>query len=201
MLIAAFADALLRAMFVASVLVNVPLLDWTSPIEKGRGMKLVGLISDTHVPSRSRKLPERVFEIFKDVDLIMHAGDITRIEVVKELEKLAPVIAVHGNMDPQEVRDQLPEFTSIELLGHKIGVTHDPGALWGMHEMKRLAKEKSLNVLVFGHTHKQSVEWEDDRLFINPGSATDPLPPLLVKPTVGLLLLKEERIEPFIIKV
>jgi putative phosphoesterase len=181
--------------------VNVPVLDRIPPIEKRSGMKLVGLISDTHVPSRSKKLPDRVFEIFKNADLIIHAGDLTQIEIVKELEKIAPVVAVHGNMDPQKARSQLPAFNSTELLGHRIGVTHDPGALWGMNEMKRLAKEKGLNVLVFGHTHKQSVKWEDDTLFINPGSATDPLPPLLVKPTVGLLLVTEQKVEPFIIRV
>jgi len=70
-----------------------------------------------------------------------------------------------------------------------------------MDEMKRLAKEKGLNVLVFGHTHRQSVRWDDDVLFMNPGSATDPLPPMLVKPTVGLLLITEEKVEPLIVRV
>ncbi len=78
---------------------------------------------------------------------------------------------------------------------------HDPGALWGMARMKKIAKENDLDVLVFGHTHKQFVKWEDDILFINPGSPTDPLPPLLVKSTVGLLLISENSVEPLFIEV
>lgn len=185
----------------ASLLVNVRVLDEVPPIEKLGEMKLIGLISDTHIPSRSKKLPDRVFEVFKDVDLIIHAGDLTQIEVVKELEKIAPVVAVHGNMDGHDVRARLPEFNSVEIYGWKIGVMHDPGALWGMGEMKNVAKENGLDVLVFGHTHRQSLKWEDSVLFINPGSPTDPLPPMLVKPTVALLLVTEEKVEPFIVKV
>jgi hypothetical protein len=200
-LILALAVVFLAIALMPSLLVNVRVLDEVPPIEKRGDLKLIGLVSDTHIPSRSRKLPDRVFEIFKDADMIIHAGDLTQIEVVKELEKFAPVLAVRGNMDSNEVRAQLPEFSSVEVCGWKIGVIHDPGALWGMVEMKRLAKENHLNVLVFGHTHRQFLKWEDGILFINPGSPTDPLLPILVKPTVGLLLVTEEKVEPLIVKV
>ena len=180
---------------------RVEVLNEVPYIERKLGMKVIGLISDTHIPSRAKKLPDKVFEVFKDVDMIIHAGDITQMDVVKELEKIAPVLSVHGNMDPYEVRNELPKINSVEVSVWKIGVIHDPGALWGMGEMKRIAKEKELNVLVFGHTHKQFLKWEDDVLFINPGSPTNPLPPILVKPTVGLLLIKEESVKPLIVRV
>ena len=185
----------------ASLLVNVPVLDETPLIEKRGEMKLIGLVSDTHIPSRAKKLPDRVFEVFKDVDLIIHAGDLTQIEVVKELEKIAPVVAVHGNMDGPDVRARFPELNWVEVYGWKIGVMHDPGALWGMGEMGSVAKENDLDVLVLGHTHRQFLKLEDAVLFINPGSPTDPLPPVLVKPTVALLLVTEEKVEPSIVKV
>ena len=70
-----------------------------------------------------------------------------------------------------------------------------------MGEMRSVAKINGLDVLVFGHTHRQFLKWEGSVLFINPGSPTDPLPPMLVKPTVALLLVTEEKVEPFIVKV
>jgi putative phosphoesterase len=181
--------------------IDVEVFDEMPDIEKKSGMKIVGLISDTHIPSRAKKIPDKVFEIFNDADLIIHAGDLTQIDVIKELEQIAPVIAVHGNMDPSDVKAELPEFDSVEFHGRKIGVIHNPTALWGMSEMRRIAKENNLDILVFGHTHKQFVKLEDNILFINPGSVNDPLPPVLVKPTVGLIVITEEKIEPLIIKV
>jgi len=181
--------------------VNVEVLDEVPKIQKEPGMKIIGLISDTHIPSRANKIPDKVFEIFKDADLIIHAGDLTQMDVIKELEQTAPVLAVHGNMDPHDVKAELPEFDTVKIHGRKIGVIHNPAALWGMNEMKRIAKENNLDILVFGHTHKQFVKLEDNVLFINPGSVNDPLPPVLVKPTVGLIIITEEKIEPLIIKV
>jgi len=190
---------LIVAMITFSI-VNVEVRDEVPSIEKEGDVRVVALISDTHIPSRTKRLPDRVFEVFRDADVIIHAGDLTQIEVVRELEKVAPVVAVHGNMDPYEIRVELPEMDSVEVYGWKIGIIHDPGALWGMGEMKRIAKENGFDVLVFGHTHRQFVKWEDDVLYVNPGSPTNPLPPMLVKPSVGLLFITEESVEPLIIK-
>ena len=60
---------------------------------------LIGLISDTHIPDRARILPQNVIEAFSDVELILHAGDLTSPKVIDELEEIAPVMAVQGNMD------------------------------------------------------------------------------------------------------
>jgi putative phosphoesterase len=60
---------------------------------------LIGVISDTHIPERANTIPEIVFEIFKEVDLILHAGDLVSLEVRDQLEKIAPTICVQGNMD------------------------------------------------------------------------------------------------------
>ena len=70
-------------------------------------VKTVGLISDTHVPKKARCIPKRVFEIFENVDYIIHAGDLVELAVVDELEQIAPVLAVHGNMDGLEVNSCL----------------------------------------------------------------------------------------------
>ena len=61
--------------------------------------KIIGLISDTHVPKKAMCVPKKVFEVFADVDFIIHAGDLVELAVIDELEQAAPVLAVHGNMD------------------------------------------------------------------------------------------------------
>lgn len=66
--------------------------------------KTLGLISDTHVPVRAREIPKEVFKIFDKVDCIVHAGDLVDLSVIDELERLAPVLAVCGNMDGPEIR-------------------------------------------------------------------------------------------------
>lgn len=60
---------------------------------------LIGLISDTHIPDRAKEIPQKVIDAFKDVDLILHAGDLTSMKVIEELEKIAPTIVIQGNMD------------------------------------------------------------------------------------------------------
>ena len=60
---------------------------------------LIGLISDTHIPDRAKEIPQKVFDAFSEVDLILHAGDLTSLKVIEDLEKIAPVMAIQGNMD------------------------------------------------------------------------------------------------------
>ncbi len=163
--------------------------------------KTVGLISDTHIPVRTRNIPKRVFEVFEKVDYIVHAGDLVQLSVIDELEQLAPVLAVYGNMDGPEIRGKLPKMNSVKVFDWKIGVMHDPGTLFGMGKMREIAKQNSFNVLVYGHTHNSNVKWEGTTLFINPGSPTNPLPPFITKPSVALLRVTKEKIMPEIIQI
>ncbi|MDI6904211.1 MAG: metallophosphoesterase [Candidatus Bathyarchaeia archaeon] len=164
-------------------------------------MKTVGLIADTHIPVRAREIPRRVFEVFEGVDFIIHAGDLVDLSVIDELEQLAPVLAVYGNMDGPEIRGKLPKTNSVKVSDWKIGVMHDPGALFGMGKIREIAKQNGFNVLVYGHTHNPSIKWEGKTLFINPGSPTNPLPPFITKPTVALLRITKEKIMPEIIRI
>jgi len=163
--------------------------------------KTVGLIADTHIPVRAREIPRKVFKIFEKVDFIVHAGDLVDFSVIEELEQLAPVLAVYGNMDGPEIHGKLPKMDSAKILGWKIGVTHNPGALFGMEKMREIAKKNGFNVLVYGHTHNPSIKWERQTLFINPGSPTNPLPPFITKPSVALLRITKEKIMPEIIRI
>jgi len=166
-----------------------------------RASKTVGLISDTHVPVRARCIPRTVFKIFENVDFIVHAGDLVQLAVIDELEQLAPVLAVHGNMDGPEVSGALPKLNSLKISNWKIGVMHDPSTSFGMGKMREIAKQNGFNVFVYGHTHNSSIKWEGRTLFINPGSPTNPVPPFLIKPSVALLRITKEAITPEIVHV
>jgi putative phosphoesterase len=162
--------------------------------EKGnfQASKTVGLISDTHVPKRARCIPPKVFEIFKNVDFIIHAGDLVELTVIDELEQIAPVLAVRGNMD-WEVSDALLVLNSMKVFDWKIGVMHDPHVLFGVSKMREIAKQNGFNVFVYGHTHTARIKWENKTLYINPGSPTNPSS-FLVKPSVALLKITKENI-------
>jgi hypothetical protein len=110
-------------------------------------------------------------------------------------------LAVYGNMDGSEIRGKLPKLNSVKVLDWKVGVTHDPRALFGMKKMREIAKQNSFNVLVYGHTHNSNVKWEENTLFINPGSPTNPLPPFIAKPSLALLRITKEKITPQIIQI
>ncbi len=163
--------------------------------------KMIGLVSDTHVPVRAREIPKQVFRIFDNVDFIIHAGDLVQLAVIDELEQLAPVLVVYGNMDGPEIRGKLPKMNSFKIFDWKIGVTHNPNALFGMSKMREIARIHDFNVLVYGHTHSANVRWKANTLFINPGSPTNPIPPFMTKPTVGLLRVSEDKIEPEIVQI
>lgn len=162
--------------------------------------KTVGLISDTHVPKRAICIPKRVFEIFEKVDYIIHAGDLVELAVVDELEQIAPVLVVHGNMDGLEVANALPRFNSLKIFDWKICVIHDSNTLNELIKMNEIAEDNGFDVFVYGHTHVADIKWEGKVLYINPGSPTDP-PSVMVKPSVGLLKITRESITPQIVEL
>jgi putative phosphoesterase len=163
--------------------------------------KIVGLISDTHVPVRAKEIPREVFKVFENVDYIVHAGDLVQLSVIDELEQIAPVLVVFGNMDGPEIRGRLSKMNSFRVFDWKIGVTHNPGALFGTSKMREIAKMNGFNVLVYGHTHSPHIKWEGNVLLVNPGSPTNPSPSFIGKPSVGLLKVTKTRIVPQIIQI
>jgi putative phosphoesterase len=163
--------------------------------------KIVGLISDTHVPTRAKEIPKQVFKAFEKADYIIHAGDLVDISVIEELEQIALVLAVHGNMDGPEIRGKLPRINSLRVFDWKIGVTHNPTAPFGTDKMKGIAAKNNFDVLVYGHTHSPNIRREANTLFINPGSPTNPTPPFLTKPTIALLKISKQTITPEMVAI
>ena len=108
----------------------------------------LGIISDTHGLLR----PE-VFDIFAEVDHILHAGDVGPLDILTELEALAPVSAVYGNTDDMEVRSRLPQVARVMLEGFEVIVTH--GDQFGSPTPERLQQEfPESEIIIYGHTHK-----------------------------------------------
>jgi putative phosphoesterase len=118
-----------------------------------------------------------------------------------ELKQMAPVLAVHGNMDSRQAKEGLPVVNSIKIYDWKIGVTHSLGFLYRRGNQKTSLEKQGFNVFISGHTHRPSLKYKKDMLLVNPGSPTNPIPPFLVKPSVALLKITKKEIEPEIIHI
>ena len=143
----------------------------------------LGVISDTHGLLR----PE-VFDVFADVDHILHAGDVGPPDILTALEALAPVTAVYGNTDGWELRDRLPKVAKVKLDGFEIVVTH--GDQFGSPTPEKLnAAFPDAEILVFGHTHMPLLTLVDVVVTVmNPGAAGRERFHIL--PSVGILELE-----------
>ncbi len=130
----------------------------------------IGVISDTHIRSSAKLLPNIIYEVFDGVDMILHAGDILIDEVIIELETIAPVYAVAGNNDGYDMLDKYGTKRVIEVNGKRIGLTH--GTSGGRTYMNAYDKFMGvkLDCVVYGHSHKPHNEVIDGVLFFNPGS-------------------------------
>ncbi|MBW8064698.1 MAG: metallophosphoesterase family protein [Nitrospira sp.] len=121
---------------------------------------VVGVISDTHGLLR----PEAVAEL-KSSELIVHAGDIGTPEVLDELGKIAPVIAVRGNSDKGAWAATLPDTEVVQAGEFSFYVLHDVNEL----DLDPTAAE--FTAVITGHSHRPGVEERNGVLFLNPGSA------------------------------
>lgn len=131
----------------------------------------IGIISDTHIP-HFKSLPEAIWNHFAGVELIIHAGDLSVLSVMNELETIAPVVAVQGNIETEEVVMKLSIKREVVVGGCKIGIVH---ILGDTKTHARLAQQEfpEARCVVFGHSHIPYNEEHNGQLLFNPGSATD----------------------------
>jgi putative phosphoesterase len=130
------------------------------------------VLSDTHLgPDTLDRLPERVWALADEADVVLHAGDVVDVAVLTALAERAPVHAVLGNND-HALRGRLPEVTQVDLDGVVVGMIHDSGT--GAGRGPRMARRfPEAQVVVFGHSHEPLVEQvEGGPLLVNPGSPT-----------------------------
>jgi putative phosphoesterase len=143
----------------------------------------VGLISDTH-----GRLRNNVIEVFAQVDVILHAGDIGSLDIITTLEAIAPVHAVHGNTDDFDIRARYGESVTVDLDGVKMTVAH--GHVFGSPTPKLLRGAfPEADVIIYGHTHVPLIDRNDKSLVINPGAAGPAR--FQLKPSVAILELPQ----------
>jgi putative phosphoesterase len=180
------------------------------------GTVVVGVLADTHVPRRMSRLPEAVLRIFKGVDLILHAGDVDRIELLRELAALAPLHAVRGNLHFRDLSDggrDLPVDLQLTIAGRRVVVNHggwpDLMSLAGDYIAERflglnadrlnrhiaarlLPMYPQADVIIFGHSHHAYQAWHGQTFIFNPGGVC---PTRRRVPSVGKLYLGPDSIE------
>lgn len=130
-------------------------------------MATIGLISDTHGIFDS-KVPG----VFSNVEQILHAGDIGKPEIIEQLEAIAPVTAVSGNVDDGFWADRYADIECVEVDGRRLWMTHICGfpPKTPMPTMDTIRADLA-DVVIFGHTHQPGIEEHEGILFINPGPA------------------------------
>ncbi len=131
---------------------------------------MLGIIGDFHLGERGKAIPKEFIEILKGCELIACTGDLTEPGVLEELEKIAEVKIVKGNMDLAP----LPNKEIFEYKGLKIGLIHGAGIRprGDPVKLEAIGKEMKVDVLIHGHTHKMDVRRINNLVLLNPGSAT-----------------------------
>ena len=147
----------------------------------------VGVISDTHGLLR----PEAI-EALRGSELIVHAGDVGKADVLDALRAIAPTVAVRGNVDTGDLAATLPETEVVE-----VGRTH----LYVLHDLSQLdldPRAAGFAAVIFGHSHRPAAETRDGVLYLNPGSAGPrrfSLPVAVARPLVEGERLSHEIVE------
>ncbi len=156
-------------------------------------MTKIAVIADTHARSLDA-LPQELLKTVAEGDVVVHCGDYTSIDVLKGLQNLSRrFIGVYGNIDPREIREELPNKAVFEVEGKRIGVIHPHwgGPPWGIEE--DIAREfEGVDIILFGHTHDLCHKTMDNVVFLNPGQA---YPAFGTPASVAILTIGEEGIE------
>ena len=173
--------------------------------EQNKKRLLIGVISDTHIPSKTESIPQEIIDDFKakEVDYVFHLGDFTTLDVYNQLTSIFSedkVVGISGNMDSSEIKERLLPIWELELLGHNIFMTHGSG---GPHRViKRLNTHYDLrpyDIIIFGHLHKPINQKKGDKYYFNPGSPTEKR--FTDINSYGFLVLSEDRVDFQIIRM
>ncbi len=132
-------------------------------------MKRIGLMSDTH-----GFIDPKIYEHFKDVDEIWHAGDVGDVSVIDQLRDFKPVRGVYGNIDAADVRMEFPEFNRFMCEDVVVLMTHIAGkpGKYSKPAFEELQTNGAPKLFICGHSHILLVK-NDPRfnmLWMNPGA-------------------------------
>ena len=139
-------------------------------------MTTIGLVSDTHLPRFGRALPRALEDGLRaaNVSRILHMGDLTDTLAIPLFEAIAPFDAVAGNNDPEDVWLRYGRRKIVEIDGLRIGMIHGDHGRGNAHQNAIAAfLDESVDVVLYGHSHRPLVERHGTTLVANPGSPTD----------------------------
>jgi putative phosphoesterase len=148
---------------------------------------LIGVISDTHGLLRAEAV-----DALRGSELIIHAGDVGKPEILDQLAAIAPVKAIRGNVDTQPWARRLPETRVVEADGMRLFIIHDRKQL-------AIPDRGKYAAIISGHSHKPGIDWTDGKLFLNPGSAGPRRFKLPV--TIARLRVSPAGLEPEIVEI
>ena len=183
-----------------------------------RHARIIGVISDTHVPHRMPAIPQKVFDLLKGCDAILHAGDLESTDILPALNAIAPTHAVRGNLHWQYSTGQhdqdLPLALTLQTRNHVIWMTHGHisftysvlDKLKGFQERRSMArvnealvarlarmKPANVNIVIFGHSHLSCAMTLDGTLYFNPGAVSESAERKAKQgPRIGLLHLCDD---------
>ncbi|MCK4937655.1 MAG: metallophosphoesterase [Methanosarcinales archaeon] len=137
----------------------------------------ITVISDTHLkPGQPvEMLPAPLLDMLASSDMIVHAGDFVSVQCYDELRDINRLVCVAGNTDPAELRHVLPQSTTFEAGGVRIGVTHQGQlSVTDLTGLGYFAREMEVDLLIFGHIHRPQIHRSGDITLLCPGSPTSP---------------------------
>jgi len=149
---------------------------------------IIGVISDTHSLLRPEAL-----SALKNSELILHAGDIGKFEVIETLNRVAPVLAIRGNNDRGAWAKSLPDVLTLQANGIKFQVIHN------VHDLVENPIQTGVSAVISGHSHMPAINRRDEVLYLNPGSAGPRRFKLPV--AVGLIYLHGKKIRARIVEL
>ncbi len=138
-------------------------------------MKRFLVLSDTHVPVYQRDLPKIVYDLAPSMDGVIALGDFVDLDTVLTLQSISKEFhGVFGNVDRYEVKMHLPEYKIILVEKLTIALIHGWGPPWDLREriLEKLSFDRSIDVIIYGHTHEPFDGMESGKRFLNPGTAT-----------------------------
>lgn len=151
---------------------------------------LIGVISDIHLRDVDERLRNVYENIFSNIELLIHCGDATSMKVIKYLSSKFQFKGVHGNMDDDEVKKNLPEKIVVEVGGKKIGIVHGWGAPFGITgRVRKVFEGELIDAIFFGHSHVPYNDYEDNIYFFNPGAFATGW--FTKSPSVGIVEIRE----------
>ncbi len=153
-------------------------------------MKRILAIADTHV--RDWDLPEKVLELMRNADYVIHAGDFDCYEVYRRFAEECELVAVAGDSDDGRIRSELPSERTFEVEGVKFGIVHKGNYLNDFHDLGYKAMEMGVDFMIFGHVHRFVLDDAKGVPLLCPGSPTQPR---LSMASCAELIVDDDRVE------